>query len=79
MWDDIKRPMDISMDKDGNFIVSEGEVDGASARISVLDKDGGVLSRFECRGSGHGSWVDSRGDIYLAGVPDAIDKYVRQS
>ncbi len=79
MWDDVKRPMDISMDRDGNFLVSEGPVDGASARISVLDHDGGVLSRFECRGSGHGSWVDSRGDIYLAGVPDAIDKYVRQS
>ncbi len=78
MWNDIKRPMDISSDKDGMFHVSEGQVDDASARISVLDKDGGVLSRFECRGSGHGSWVDSRGDIYLAGVPDAIDKYVKK-
>ena len=78
MWTDIKRPMDISIDKDGLLHVSEGQVDGASARISVLDKDGGVVSRFECRGSGHGSWVDSRGDIYLAGVPDAIDKYVKK-
>jgi len=43
-----------------------------------LDKKGGVLSRFDCRGSGHGSWIDARGDIYLAGVPDAIDKYVRK-
>ena len=78
MWTDIKRPMDISMDKDGLLHVSEGQVDGASARISVLDKDGGVVSRFECRGSGHGSWVDSRGDIYLAGIPDTIDKYVKR-
>ena len=77
-WNDIKRPMDISRDSEGNFVVSEGQVDGASSRISVLDGSGGVLSRFECRGSGHGSWVDSRGDIYLAGVPDAIDKFVRQ-
>ncbi len=77
-WNDIKRPMDISRDSEGNFVVSEGQVDGASSRISVLDGSGGVLSRFECRGSGHGSWIDSRGDIYLAGVPDAIDKYVRQ-
>jgi hypothetical protein len=44
-----------------------------------LDKKGGVLSRFDCRGSGHGSWIDSRGDIYLGGVPDAIDKYVRKT
>jgi len=78
MWTDIKRPMDISMDKDGLYHVSEGQVDGASARISVLDNDGGVVSRFECRGSGHGSWVDSRGDIYLAGIPDTIDKYVKK-
>ena len=79
IWDDINRPMDISMDKNGNYMVSEGQRDGGSARISVLDKAGKVLSRFECRGSGHGSWIDSRGDIYLAGVPDAIDKYVRQA
>jgi DNA-binding beta-propeller fold protein YncE len=79
MWTDIQRPMDISVDSDGVFCVSEGSVDDSSARISLLDKDGAVLSRFECRGSGHGSWMDSRGDIYLAGVPDAIDKFVRQS
>ena len=78
MWNDIKRPMDTSVDKDGMFHVSEGQVAGASARISVLDKDGGVLARFGCRGPGHGSWVDSRGDIYLAGVPNAIDKYLRK-
>ena len=77
IWDDIQRPMDISMDSDGNYMVSEGQRDN-SARISILDKKGGVLSRFDCRGSGHGSWIDSRGDIYLAGVPDAIDKYVRK-
>ncbi|MEE8465986.1 MAG: hypothetical protein V3S68_05860 [Dehalococcoidia bacterium] len=77
IWDDIQRPMDISMDTDGNYRVSEGTRDN-SARISILDKKGAVLSRFDCRGSGHGSWIDSRGDIYLAGVPDAIDKYVRQ-
>jgi len=77
IWNDIQRPMDISRDRNSNFVVSEGQVDG-SARISILDNSGGVLVRFDCRGSGHGSWIDSRGDIYLAGVPDAIDKYVRQ-
>ncbi len=77
IWDDIQRPMDISMDSGGNYMVSEGQRDN-SARISILDKKGGVLARWNCRGSGHGSWIDSRGDIYLGGVPDAIDKYVRK-
>ena len=77
-WNDIQRPMDISRDPDGNFLVSEGSVGDASSRISLLDKSGGVLARFDCRGSGHGSWIDAHGDIYLAGVPGAIDKYVRQ-
>jgi hypothetical protein len=79
MWNDIQRPMDIAIDRDGVFHVSEGPVDGSSARVSLLDRDQKVLARFEVRGSGHGMWVDSRGDIYLAGVPGAIDKYVLQS
>ena len=79
MWTDIQRPMDISMDGDGVMYVSEGRVNDSSARISVLDGAGSVLSRFDCRGSGHGSWVDSHGDIYLGlGDPGGIDKFLRQ-
>ena len=77
MWTDIQRPMDISEDKDGVLHISEGEVDGSSARVSLLDKEGHVLSRFNCRG-GHGSWVDSHGDIYVS-TPGGVDKYVRQT
>ena len=77
IWTDIQRPMDISEDKDGVLYISEGEVDGSSARVSLLDKQGNVLSRFNCRG-GHGSWVDVHGDIYVA-TPGGVDKYVRQS
>jgi len=80
MWTDIQRPMDISVDPDGMFVVSEGSVNNSSARVSILDTAGKVLSRFECRGSGHGSWVDSHGDIYVGlGNPGGIDKFVRQS
>ena len=91
-WTDIQHPMDMAEDKDGVLYVSEGPMDSGSyccalegtrgldvespARVSILDKQGKVLARFSCRGSGHGIWVDSQGDIYLAGVPDAIDKYV---
>jgi DNA-binding beta-propeller fold protein YncE len=79
MWTDIQRPMDISVDKDGILYVSEGSVGGSSARISVLNQEGAVLSRFDCRGSGHGSWVDSHGDIYVGlSNPGGVDKFVRQ-
>jgi len=80
MWTDLQQPMDISIDTEEVFYVSEGRAGSPSARISVLDKTGAVLARFDCRGSGHGSWVDAHGDIYLGvGEPDCgIDKYVRQ-
>src|SRR5207253_1411800 len=63
MWTDVQQPMDISRDREGVFYVSEGRAGGPSARISVLDGTGAVLARFDCRGSGHGSWVDAHGDI----------------
>jgi DNA-binding beta-propeller fold protein YncE len=79
MWTDIQRPMDISVDREGMLHVSEGSVNGSSARVSVLDTAGKVLARFPCRGSGHGSWVDSHGDIYVGlSDPGGIDKFVRQ-
>ena len=79
IWDDIQRPMDISVGKDGMLYVSEGGVDGSSARVSVLDTAGTVLSRFDCRGPGHGSWVDGNGDIYVGlNNPGGMDKFVRQ-
>ena len=78
MWTDIHRPLDISVDRDGVFYVSEAAVNGSTARVSVLDGSGTVLARWDSRG-GHGSWVDSRGDIYLSIGEGGLDKYVRQS
>ena len=67
------------VDRDGNFVGSEGGGDGSSSRVSVLAPDGTGLSRFDCRG-GHGSWVDAHGDIYVGvGAPGGVDKFVRQS
>ena len=67
------------MDGEGALYISEGSVDGSSARVSVLDNKGGVLARFDCRGPGHGSWVDSHGDIYVGLGEGGVDKFVRQS
>ncbi len=76
IWTDIQRPMDISQDQDGVLYVSEGSADELPPRVSVLDRQGSVLSRFECRG-GHGSWVDANGDIYVA-TPQGVDKFARR-
>ncbi|HEX2280093.1 MAG TPA: hypothetical protein VHN13_23655, partial [Candidatus Tectomicrobia bacterium] len=78
MWTDMRRPLDISMDRDGILYISEGGVDGQSPRISLMDKQGRVVARWDSL-SAHGSWVDAHGDIYMAlGARARVDKYVRQ-
>ena len=78
MWSDLRRPLDISMDSDGVLCVSEGGVKGLSARVSLLDKRGNVVARWDAN-SAHGSWIDAHGDIYMAlGAMEWVDKYVRQ-
>jgi DNA-binding beta-propeller fold protein YncE len=77
MWTDMQRPLDISQDKDGMFVISERPEEGKPPQISVLDPEGKVLARWPSR-SAHGSWVDAHGDIYLALTSEkSIDKYVR--
>ena len=79
MWTDMQRPLDISQDREGNFVISERVTeDGGPAQMSILDGEGNVLGRWPSR-SAHGSWVDAHGDIYLALTAEkSIDKYVRQ-
>ena len=73
-WRDIHKPTDIYFDAQESAYVSEQR-----PSISVLEKSGKVLARFETAASGHGLWVDSRGDIYLASVGGKkLIKYVRQ-
>lgn len=78
MWTDTQRPNDIAMDKEGVFYVAELEVEShPSRRVSVLDRSGKALARWDCR-SAHGIWVDSRGDIYLGLTQNkSVDKCVR--
>jgi DNA-binding beta-propeller fold protein YncE len=78
MWTDMRRPLDISMDRDGILYISEGGVEGQSPRVSLMDKQGNVVARWDSLAA-HGSWVDAHGDIYMAlGARARIDKYVRQ-
>jgi DNA-binding beta-propeller fold protein YncE len=73
-WRDIHKPTDIYFDAQEIAYVSEQR-----PSISVLEKSGNVLARFDTAGSGHGLWVDSTGDIYLAQVGGkTLTKYVRK-
>ena len=89
-WENIRRPMDIAVDKDGAFYVAEvyveqdrlGRLDllpEGEHRISVLDENGSLLGRWDAA-LAHGIWVDGHGDIYLA-LPNALSvhKYVKQT
>jgi len=60
-WRDIKKPTDIWFNTQQVAYVSEQR-----PSISILERTGKVLARFDTPGSGHGLWVDSHGDIYLA-------------
>jgi DNA-binding beta-propeller fold protein YncE len=73
-WRDIHKPTDIYFDAQEIAYVSEQR-----PSISVMEKSGKVLARFDTAGSGHGLWVDSTGDIYLAQVGGkTLTKYVRK-
>jgi DNA-binding beta-propeller fold protein YncE len=72
-WRDIHRPTDIYISPEEIAYISE-----IRPSISILDRSGAVLARFDSP-SGHGLWVDSAGDIYLASVGGrSLTKYVRQ-
>ena len=87
-WDNVRRPMDIAVDKDGTFYVSEvyveqdrlGRLDllpEGEHRVSILNENGEILCRWDAA-LAHGIWVDSRGDIYLAASEaQTIHKYTR--
>ena len=60
-WRDIVKPTDIWFNKQEIAYVSEQR-----PSISIMDRSGKVLARFDTPGSGHALWVDSAGDIYLA-------------
>lgn len=71
-WSDFYHPMDIFMDAQGRFYVTD-----QIPRLSVLDAEGKLLSRGKTIASGHGIWGDSRGNLYTAGNVAGVTKYVK--
>lgn len=76
MWTDLVRPNDISQSTDGHFYVAESSIEGTTPGISVWDKEGRKLARWDSR-SAHGLWVDSDDHVYLALTgAKSVDKYL---
>ena len=81
-WPGFKQPTDIYLDSDDIVYVSE-----LGDRVSILDIDGNVLSRWGDERShesgkfwgAHGIWVCAKGDIYVSEVLDGqrVQKFVR--
>ena len=71
-WRDFFHPMDIFMDTQGRFYVTD-----QIPRLSVLDADGKLLSRGKTAANPHGIWGDSNGNLYTAGNLDGVTKYAK--
>lgn len=72
-WTDIHRPTDIYMDAQDIVYISD-----LKPTVTVMNKQGHVIARWDSP-MGHGLWVDSKGDIYLADVLEkGITKYMRK-
>lgn len=72
-WRNFYHPMDIFMDADGVFYVTD-----QTPRFTVLNVKGEVLSRGFAPDAGHGIYGDSYGNLYLAGLQRGVAKLVRQ-
>jgi DNA-binding beta-propeller fold protein YncE len=83
MWTGYDQPCKIYVDKDDIMYIAE-----LGARVSVVDLDGNILSRWggeRSHKSGefwapHGIWVDSQGDMYVAEVLEGarLQKFTRK-
>ena len=71
-WRDFFHPMDIFMDAQGIFYVTD-----QIPRITLLRADGELLTRGRTPFNGHGIWLDSVGNIYLAGNAAGVTKLVK--
>ena len=47
-------------------------------RITMLDADGNLISRARTPYNGHGMWIDSKGNIYLAANEAGVTKLAKR-
>ncbi len=77
-WPGVHLPTDIFMVDDETVFIYERDVSPVADWISVRDKQGNVLARWDIPTS-HQFWIDSHGDIFMTQSPKyQINKLVRQ-
>lgn len=83
-WAGLSFPNQLFIDKNNTVYVAESGLGTGEpeflhcGRISVLNLEGEVLTRFRSRIS-HGIWVDSKGAIYVTNLILGIQKFVRKT
>ena len=71
-WRDFYHPMDIWMDREGAFFVTD-----QTPRLTVLSGDGEMVARGRSPDAGHGLYGDSRGNLYFSGNARGVVKLVK--
>ena len=72
-WTGFFHPMDIFMDTQGIFYVTD-QVPG----MTMLKADGSMIDRIRTPVNGHGMWIDTKGNMYTAGNEGLVAKYTIQ-
>ena len=73
-WRDFYHPMDIYRDPQGIFYVTD-----QIPRITMLNSTGELVTRGRTPFNGHGMWIDTKANIYLAGNATGVAKLVKLS
>ena len=71
-WTGFFHPMDVFVDGEGTIYVTD-QVPG----MTMLDREGGMITRIRTPANGHGMWVDIHGNMYTAGNDALVAKYTR--
>ena len=71
-WADCWHPMDIWMDPQGRFLVTD-----QSPRVSLWSRDGKLLGRARTLHNAHSIWGDPDGHFYTAGNVSRLTKYAK--
>ena len=86
VWEGLRRPGDVCVRDDTVYVIEQGSPAGPP-RVSIFNTGGEMLASWDdahpeapgCLNGGHGIWVDSQGDIYVAciGQNPRLEKFAR--